>query len=589
MSETVNIEVEVGGRTIAAPEGAMLLPVLLKEGFDIPHLCFHEKLKPYAACRLCLVEVEKHGRRKIATSCNYPVMAGLKVFLDTDEILEQRKNLLETMLAQAPDSEQVRKYAARYGVHDTALKKQEGKCIMCGLCVRACEEIVGAHAITLAGRGNFKTVDSPYGDITERCIACGTCATVCPTGHIEVRDARGRAVAHDELVVGPQSAVFTPTRQSVPAIATIDPESCIHMLTGGCGICCDVCEREAIDFDQKEETSEVKAGAVIVATGFEPFNPSGLPQLGYGLFDNVITAPQVEKMSNASGPTDGNILTAEGRSPESVAIVHCIGSRDKNTNEYCSKVCCMYSLKLAHIIHEKTGAYVTNFYIDIRAGGKGYEEFYAKVAEEGVRFIRGKVSEVREGSEDDPEESGKLVVEAEDTLICRLVRLPVDMVVLSVGLEARRDAGRLAHALKIARSKDGFFMERHIKLAPAHTLEDGIFIAGAAQGPKDIPESVSHGANAGLEALSLLDRREIELEASISFIDPDFCTGCGVCEAICPSGAISVDEKKKIAKVDETGCKGCGLCAAACPAKIADQRGFTERQISAEIDGLLII
>jgi len=350
------------------------------------------------------------------------------------------------------------------------------------------------------------------------------------------------------------------------------------MKTGGCGICETVCERDAVDFNQDEKEIDIKAGALIVATGYETFDPSILPQYRYGTLDNVVTAPEVEKMSNSSGPTEGDILLTGGEKPESVAIVHCVGSRDKNTNEYCSRVCCMYSLKLAHLIREKTGAYVTNFYIDIRAAGKGYEEFYQTVQEEGVRFIRGKVSEVRRGSEDDPDERGRLVVEAEDTLLSRTVSLPVDMVVLSVGLEPRGDADRIATALKISRSKDGFFLERHIKLAPAQTFEEGIFIAGAAQGPKDIPESVSHGADAGLQALSLLDRKEIELEPAICVIDPDFCTGCGMCLSICPAAAISIDEKINVAVVDEANCKGCGACAAACPANIADQCNFTERQ-----------
>ncbi len=389
--------------------------------------------------------------------------------------------------------------------------------------------------------------------------------------------------------VGKRKPIYIPFPQAVPLVPVIDPNTCVYFKTGKCGnFCRDACERGAIDYNMKEEIVEVEVGTIIVATGFKTFDASRIVQYGYGRYPNVFTSLQIERMLNSAGPTGGEILLSNGEKPKSVAIIHCVGSRDENYNEYCSKVCCMYSMKLAHLIKERTGAEVYNFYIDIRAAGKGYEEFYKKIMSEGVYFIRGRVAEVTDIAKS-PEEEGKLIVVAEDTLLGRVRRIPVDMVVLSVGLEPNPDAEKLRSLLKLSCTKEGWFLEKHPKLAPVSTVTDGVFIAGACQGPKDIPETVAQAEASAGEALSLIQKGEIELEPNIAFIDEKKCSGCRVCIAMCPYGAIYFDKEKGVAVVNSALCRGCGTCVAACPSKAAQQYLFRDEQILAEIEGVLSI
>src|SRR5512135_1674401 len=276
----------------------------------------------------------------------------------------------------------------------------------------------------------------------------------------------------------------------------------------------------------------------------------------------------------------------DGRQPQSVGFVHCVGSRDHNTNRWCSKDCCMYSLKLAHLIRERTGAAVYNFYIDMRTPGKGYDEFYEKLLDEGVHFIRGRVGEVTDWAYT-PEEEGKLVIRVEDTLAGYVRRIPVDMVVLATGLEPHDDAQDVRRMFNISCSTEGFFLERHPKLAPVSTNTDGVFIAGACQGPKDIPDSVAQAGAAAAQALSLIDKGEVELEPNTAFVVQEECSGCRTCLTICPYSAITRDEQKQKAFINEALCKGCGTCVAACPSGSIKQNLFEDEQIFNEIDGLL--
>jgi heterodisulfide reductase subunit A len=427
--------------------------------------------------------------------------------------------------------------------------------------------------------GNFKvkiTQKPRYVDMS-KCTGCGTCQEKCPTKVDNAFD----------VGLGKRKAIYTPFAQAVPNVPVIDKEHCLHFQKGKCGICQKLCEAKAVDYEQQEKTVEVEVGNIIVTTGFDTFNPGVIYQLGYGRFDNILTGIQFERMSNASGPTDGKIMMKDGSAPKSVAILHCIGSRDANYHKYCSRVCCMYSLKIAHLIREKLPeTTVYQLYIDMRCPGSGYEEFYERLQEEGVNFIRGKAGEITNIPKT-PEEKGKLMIMVEDTLIRRKRRLVVDMVVMSTALEPRADAENIARTFSLSRKADGFFLEKHPKLDPIATTTDGVFIAGCCQGPKDIPDTVAQASAAAARVLSMISKGSVEIESAIASVDEELCSGCKVCIDLCPYQAISFDEAKKVSRVNEALCKGCGTCVAACPAGAIIAKHFTSEEIMAEIEGVL--
>ena len=427
--------------------------------------------------------------------------------------------------------------------------------------------------------GNFKVKirkKARYVD-EDKCTGCGVCQEKCPW----------KVDSEFDEGLTKRKAIYIPFPQAVPNVPVIDTEHCAYFLKGTCRACEKFCEAKAIDFEQEDEMVDVEVGGIIVATGYQAFDPSVITQYGYGRYDNVLTALQFERMCNASGPTDGKILLKDGSEPESVAILHCIGSRDKNYHEYCSRVCCMYSLKYSHLIKEKTGADVYQMYMDMRCFGKGYEEFYERLSEEGVNFIRGKVAQVTDRAIAD-EEKGKLVVVCEDTLLGSIVRVPVDIVILSTALEARSDAEAVARLFNINRSADGFFLERHPKLDPVATTTAGVFVVGCAQSPKDIPDTVAQASAAAARVLAMISKGKVEIEAAIAYIDEELCSGCRICNLLCPYNAISFDEEKEVSRVNEALCKGCGVCVAACPSGALTGKHFTTEQIMAEIEGVLV-
>ena len=415
----------------------------------------------------------------------------------------------------------------------------------------------------------------------ELCIGCQECITACV-----YKD--GKTPDEFNLGLSKRKPVYLPFPQAVPQKVVIDPEACIEFKSGKCKkTCIEACgDRLAIDFKQKETFEDIDIGAIIVATGFKTFSPERNPYYGYGRYQNVYTSLEVERLINASGPTAGEVVLRDGKHPKSVGIIHCIGSRDINTNRWCSKVCCMYSLKLAHLIKEHTGAEVFNFYIDMRTPGKGYEEFYDRLLDEGVHFVRGRVAEVSDWIAH-PSEEGKLVIRAEDTLAGFVRRVPVDMVVLSVGLEPQKDAQDVRRLFNISCSSEGWFLERHPKLAPVSTFTEGIYIAGACQGPKDIPDSVAQAGAAAAEVMALIDAKFVELEPYTASIAEEECSGCKSCIPLCPYSAITFLEDKKKAYINEVLCKGCGTCVAACPSGTIRQNFFEDEEVFEEIEGVL--
>jgi len=427
--------------------------------------------------------------------------------------------------------------------------------------------------------GNFKVKirkKARYVD-EDKCTGCGLCQTKCPW----------KVDSEFEAGMGKRKAIYTPFPQAVPNIPVIDTEHCAYFLNGKCRACEKFCEAEAIDFEQKDKVIEVEVGAIIMATGFQVFDPTPIYSYGYKRLDNVITSLEFERMVNSSGPTEGNIVLKNGSEPESIAIIHCVGSRDEKYHEYCSRVCCMYSMKFAHLIKEHTSAQVYEFYIDIRSFGKGYEEFYNRILNEGTVFIRGRPAEVTNVAET-PEEEGKLIVQFEDTLVGRQSRLPVDMVVLSCALEPQPDVEAIARLFNISRSGDGFFLEKHPKLEPVSTMTDGIFLAGCCQGPKDIPDTVAQASAAAAEALSMISRGRVEIEAATAVIDERICSGCQACLEVCPYSAIDFDEEKKVCRVNQALCKACGACTTACFSHAINLEHFTNEQIVAEMEGALV-
>lgn len=415
---------------------------------------------------------------------------------------------------------------------------------------------------------------------TELCTGCGICQEKCPKKIIDEVFEAGLSY---------RKAVYMPFPQAVPRYPVIDQPNCTFFQKGTCKACEKFCPTNAIDFKQQDELITIQVGNIILATGYDLFDARRIPHYGYGRLANVYTNLEFERLSNAAGPTNGEIVLRDGKtSPKAVGIIHCVGSRDRNYNNYCSAICCMQSLKFAHLVHERTGATVYNFYIDIRTPAKAYDEFYQRVLEEGTLFVRGRVAEVTDAARQ-PEEEGRLIIQVEDTLAGKQRRIPVDMVILSAGLEPRADSKETAKLFGLSCSADGWFTEKHPKLDPVATMTEGIFIAGCVTGPKDIPASVVQGAAAAARVLGRIQQKEIFLEPVRASVDEAKCSGCRICNNLCPFNAISFLEDRKVTEINAALCQGCGTCVAACPAGAISGTVFSDKQVLSQIDGLLML
>ncbi|MBS7616581.1 CoB--CoM heterodisulfide reductase iron-sulfur subunit A family protein [Candidatus Bathyarchaeota archaeon] len=437
------------------------------------------------------------------------------------------------------------------------------------------ELLTNSEVIDIKGYvGNFKaTILKKPRYVTKDCSACGECSKVCPETAPNEFD-EGLSTRH---------AIYIPFPQAVPSTYVIDRELCLNKEAIVCDKCMKACERKAIDFTMKPETVELEVGTIIVATGHETFDPSELEEYGYKKYANVVTGPEFERILSPTGPTEGKVVRpSDKKVPKRVAFIQCVGSRDEKTNPYCSRVCCMYATKQALLIKEKIpDAEVLIFYIDMRAFGKGYEEFYKRAQKEGIRYIRGRVAEISEDAK-----SKNLTVRAEDTLLGVAVEAEVDLVILSVGLVPRIETSMLSTILNLSKGSDGFLREAHPKLRPVDSLVDGVFLAGTVQGPKDIPDSVAQASAAAQKASILMSVGEAEVEAISAEINSDLCSRCLICLHICPFNALIYSEGK--VEVLEALCKGCGACAAACPSKAIKMKNFTNEQILAELKGVLL-
>ncbi|HDD69806.1 MAG TPA: hydrogenase iron-sulfur subunit [Candidatus Bathyarchaeota archaeon] len=424
--------------------------------------------------------------------------------------------------------------------------------------------------------GNFKVKirKNPRYVIAENCTGCGECRDVCPIEYPNEWD----------MNLGVRKAISVPFDQAVPLVYTINKDYCIE-----CYKCVDACgARQAINFEQQPEEIELEVGTIIVATGYDIYLPYDMPVYGYGKYANVITSLEFERLILAAGPTGGKVVRAsDGKKPHTVAFIQCVGSRDKNKYPYCSNFCCMYTLKHVVQLKEKykQDVEVYVFYMDMRSNFKGYEEFYDRARELGVNFVRGRVSRILEIPE-----TKNLIIHAEDMALGQPIEIEAEMVVLATAAIPKKGTEEMARILNLTRGADGFFMESHPKLKPIDAPTDGIFLAGACQGLKDIPYSVSQGSGAASRAATVLSKPTWKIEPIVSMVDPNKCrnvkTKCGICAERCPYGAIKIEEGKP-AQVITAMCHGCGTCVAECPADAITQMHFTDAQIMAQIRAAL--
>jgi len=423
-----------------------------------------------------------------------------------------------------------------------------------------------------------------------KCTGCGLCTEKCPM----------KKVPNEfNLGMNNRSAIYIPFAQAVPKIATIDPDHCNMLKNGKCGLCAKICTAGAINYKQQDEIVEEHYGAIIAATGYNPISLEKYDEFAYSQSKDVITSLEFERLTNAAGPTSGTLLRpSDGKHPHTIVFVQCVGSRcgaddSKGGKSYCSKICCMYTAKHAMLTREKypdTDVYV--FYIDVRTPGKNFDEFYRRAVEQyGVHYIKGMVGKVI------PQADGKLLVQGSDLIANEQLKINADLVVLAAAIEPDKSARPLATMLTASMDTNDFFTEAHPKLRPVESPTAGIFLSGACQGPKDIPETVAQASAAAAKAIGLLCKDKLTCNPCVAHSDEMMCNGCSQCANVCPYGAISYEEKefrmpnrttavRRVAKVNPAVCQGCGACTVTCPSGAMDLNGFSNRQIMAEVDAI---
>ena len=493
----------INNTAIEVADGTKLLHAIEKAGIRVPTLCHHKALTPYGACRLCIVEVQVPGRpATVHASCSYPALDGITVLTHSERVMKARRIVAELLLARAPAAGPVQRVAAELGVRATRINKKNDDCIYCGLCVRMCEERMGRSAVGFSGRGPGKKLEPPFGKHNPACWTCGACNFICPTGrHIaSLTSARFFLPipnAHNQGFDA-RPAAYIPYPQAVPNKAVIDKDACIHLNYGSCGICQEVCEAKAIDFQQQPSTVELKVGSIVLAPGYETFDARSKKELGYGRFPNVITAVEFERIMSASGPYSGRVLRpSDGSTPRRIAFIQCVGSRDSQ-RDYCSSVCCMYATKEAILAKEHVGEDLKCdiFFMDMRAFSKGFEQYFRRAEELGVRYIRCRVPIIEQIL---PTNNLLIKYLAEDD---QKVSQEYDLVILSIGMQPPKDVKALAERFGIALDSSNFC--KTSEFSPVQSSRKGIFVAGPFAAPKDIPETVMQASAAASQVVSLL-------------------------------------------------------------------------------------
>ncbi len=550
--------IEIDGNTYEIGDCKTILEVAKANNLDIPTLCYSQALEEYGACRLCVVEVIRGERSELVTSCTVRASEGIKVYTNNEKVRKNRRMSIELLLSRCPDEEKLKELAREYDIEKVRFSEKDDNCILCGLCVRMCERI-GRQAISFQNRGIERELGTPYMEHSDVCITCGACAFICPTTRFtktKVERVSGNAPVEipsefDEGTVS-RHPIYFPFPQAVPKIPTIDRTKCVYFNTGHCQTCFEYCEAGAIDYDQEEVTYDLDIGSVVVTTGYDLIDPGFRKEYGYENIPNVVTAMEFERYLSASGPTEGHLVRpSDHRTPKKIAFIQCYGSRDEHFGcSYCSRVCCMYAIKEAMLIkdHEKDIDDITIFFMDIRAFGKGFEQYYNRAKNEiGVNFSRSRPSRLVE----DPE-TGDVIIHTEDTETGELVQHRADLVILSSGMVPSKGTDKLAQILDVELNDGGFFKEGITDAEPMSTTRPGIYAAGCSSGPKDIPDTVAQASGAAASAgVWLKDHRAAPEKKEVEPIDSSGRARIGVFVCHCGvniSGVINVPSVADFAK-----------------------------------------